>query len=99
MAPFLEGPSQTTTGQTIKYGSQTVPLKNKTIGSYLQKFHNFLGASKNVLLETAKNRFLLIFLDRRKNVVVTKIFSDLRTFFSFAFYFVNVKVTSFYAAT
>ena len=56
MAPFLEGPSQTTTGQTIKYGSQTVPLKNKTIGSYLQKFHNFLGASKNV----TKNQFLAV---------------------------------------
>ena len=56
MAPFLEGSSQTTTGQTIKYGSQTVPLKNKTIGSYLQKFHTFLGASKNV----TKNQFLAV---------------------------------------
>ena len=84
MAPFLEGPSQTTTGQTIKYGSQTVPLKNKTIGSYLQKFHNFLGASKNVLRETAKNRFLLIFLDRRKNVVVTIVFSDFGIFSKFS---------------
>ena len=56
MAPFWEGPSQITTGQTVKYGSQTVPRKNKTIGSYLQKFHNFLGASKNV----TKNQFLAV---------------------------------------
>ena len=56
MAPFWKDPNQTTTGQTIIYGSQTESLKNKIKGSYLQNVHNFLGASKNV----TKNHFLAV---------------------------------------